>query len=153
VQIQYERRYGSHLLTLPPQVVAGMSSLFLHGRGQVDTLPLALLIYAESAAAISILLALNWLFYLTHHLQHFLADFCVSTLWFIAFGLFTKYMGATSCATKPFDWSGIISGGLYNHFKTCEAFSFLAGFIWIVDAFRGYWMSSGQNRSLPRSQY
>jgi hypothetical protein len=139
VQVQYERRYGSHLLTLPPQAVAGMIGLFLHdrGRGQVGTLQLALLIYAESAAVISILLALNWLFYLTHDLQHFLADFCVSTLWFIAFGLFIKYMGATSCATKPFDWSGIISGGLCNQFKTCEAFSFLAGSIWIVDAFRG----------------
>jgi hypothetical protein len=57
-----------------------MISLFLHNRGhsQVDTLPLALLICSESAAAISILLALNWLFYLTHHLQTFLADFCVS---------------------------------------------------------------------------
>jgi hypothetical protein len=45
-------------------------------------------------------LALNWLFSLTHHIQHFLVDFGVSALWFIVFGLFVKYMGATSCATN-----------------------------------------------------
>jgi hypothetical protein len=76
-------------------VVVGIVGLFLHdcGRDQVGTLPLALLIYAKSAAGISIPLAHNWLFYIIHHTQHFLADFCVSALWFTAFGLFIKYMG------------------------------------------------------------
>ena len=137
------------------QVVAGIVALFLRDRGrdQVDPSPLALLIYAELTAGISILLALNWLFSLKHHLQHFSVDFCMSVMWFIVFGLFIKYMGATSCATKPVDWSRIVSGGLCNQFKTCEAFTFLAAIIWIVDALMGFWVGGGQNRSCTQSRY
>jgi hypothetical protein len=75
-------------------VLAGIVALFLHDRGrdQVDPLPLAVLIYAELTAAISILLALNWLFSWTHHLQHFSIDFCMSAMWFIAFALLVTWV-------------------------------------------------------------
>ena len=106
------------------------------GHDQVHPLPLALLIYADLTAAISILLVLNWLFSWTHHLPHFSVDFCMSAMWFIAFALLVKYMGATSCAAKPFDWSRIAKGGLCNQFKTCAALSFF------------WWLSSGIGRFL-----
>lgn len=136
-------------------MLAGIVALFLHDRGrdQVDPLPLAVLIYAELTAAISILLALNWLFSGTHHLQHFSIDFCMSVMWFIAFALLVKYMGATSCATKPFDWSGIAKGGLCNQFKTCAALGFLVAILWIVDSLMGWWVGGGQNRSRAQSRY
>ena len=95
---------------LAPRVVAGIVALFLHGRGrdQVDPLPLALLIYAELTAGISILLALNWVFSLTHHLQNFSVDFCMSVLWFIRFRTFHQIHGCCQLRRKTFDWSGIV---------------------------------------------
>lgn len=68
-------------------IVAGITGNYLHAVEGTSTWEQSRFIYTEVVAALSIVLALIWLFPFSSSFIHWPADFFMSILWFASFGL------------------------------------------------------------------
>jgi len=130
-------------------IVAGLTGAYLHSLQGVDSWEQGRFIYTEVVAGLSIVLALVWLFPFSGSFIHYPADFFVSILWFVAFGLLVNWLNG-SCG-YVFDWDGIgfRGTGSCSAWKANVAFTFLSALCWLVSALVGiYWVH--RHRRAPR---
>ncbi|KAK4190702.1 CASP-like protein UU5 [Podospora australis] len=121
-------------------VVAGLNGDFLHASRGASSWDLARHIYTEVVAGLSILFAIVWLFPFSGSFIHYPADFFLSILWFIAFGLLVDWLNG-SCG-YIFDWGefSFRDTASCSQFKAVVAFAFLSAICWLVSAILGlYW--------------
>lgn len=121
-------------------IVAGLNGDYLHAARGASSWDLARHIYTEVVAGLSILFAIVWLFPFSGSFIHYPADFFLSILWFIAFGLLVDWLNGR-CG-NVFDWNGITfrDTASCTQFKAVVAFSFLSAICWLVSAILGiYW--------------
>ncbi|KAM7199508.1 CASP-like protein UU5 [Naviculisporaceae sp. PSN 640] len=122
-------------------IVAGLTGKYLHASEGASSWELGRFIYTEVVAGLSILLALIWLFPFSSSFIHWPADFLMSVMWFVAFGLMVDWLNG-SCG-YVFNWDGAGFGGTAtcSEWKANVAFAFLSAICWLVSALIGiYWV-------------
>lgn len=120
-------------------IVAGLNGDYLHAARGASSWDLGRHIYTEVVAGLSILFAIVWLFPFSGSFIHYPADFFLSILWFVAFGLLVDWLN-DSCG-YVFDWDGITFGDTAScsQFKATIAFVFLSAICWLLSAILGIW--------------
>jgi len=122
-------------------IVAGVTGAYLHSVQESSTWDQGRFIYTEVVAGLSIVLSIIWLFPFSGSFIHYPADFFISIMWFVAFGLLVNWLNG-GCG-YVFDWSGISFQGSNScpAWKADIAFIFLSGLCWLVSAIIGiYWV-------------
>ncbi|KAK0719502.1 membrane-associating domain-containing protein [Lasiosphaeris hirsuta] len=122
-------------------IVAALTGKFLHASQGASSWSLGRFIYTEVVAGISILFAIIWLFPFSGSFIHWPADFFISVMWFVSFGLLVDWLNG-SCG-YAFDWSGISFDGTNtcSEWKANVAFAFLSAICWLASAILGiYWV-------------
>lgn len=122
-------------------IVAGLTGKYLHATEGTSSWEQGRFIYTEVVAGLSILLGLIWLFPFSSSFIHWPADFLMSVMWFVAFGLMVDWLNG-SCG-YVFNWDGIALGGTATcaEWKANVAFAFLSAICWLVSALIGiYWV-------------
>jgi len=120
-------------------IVAGLTGEYLRHTQDASAWDNGRQIYTVVVAAISILLAIIWLFPFSGSFIHWPADFLISVMWFAAFGLLVDWLDG-ACG-YVFDWSGIRvrRGGFCPKQKANIAFAFLSAIFWLASAILGIW--------------
>ncbi|KAK4214749.1 CASP-like protein UU5 [Rhypophila decipiens] len=120
-------------------IVAGLTGKYLHATEGTSAWDNGRFIYTEVVAGLSILLALIWLFPFSSSFIHWPADFLMSIMWFVSFGLMVSWLNG-SCG-YVFNWSGISLDGTAtcSEWKANVAFAFLSAICWLVSALIGIW--------------
>lgn len=118
-------------------IVAGITGAYLHAVKNTDSWEQGRFIYTEVVAGLSILLALIWLFPFSSTFIHWPADFLMSVMWFVAFGLMVHWLDG-SCG-YVFDWNNIAIRGETTcaQWKADIAFAFLSAIVWLASAIVG----------------
>lgn len=121
-------------------IVAGITGEFLHQSQGASSWELGRHIYSIVVAAISIVLAVVWLIPFSGSFIHWPADFLISVMWFVSFGLLVDWLNG-GCG-YVFNWGGILG---HDNFcakqKANVAFAFLSAILWLVSALLGiYWV-------------
>jgi len=109
-------------------------------------------IYTEVVAAISIFLAIIWLFPFSGSFVHWPLDLFISICWFVAFGLIVNLLDGT-CG-YVFDWQGVNLRGVDScgNWKAVIAFSFVSAILWLVSAIIGIiWVRDHERKYQRRS--
>ena len=82
-------------------IVAGLTGQYLHSvSGSETTWDQGRFIYTEVVAGLSIILAIIWLFPFSGSFIHYPADFFISVMWFVAFGLLVN-VSSDTLSTSP----------------------------------------------------
>jgi len=122
-------------------IVAGLTGIYLHSVQNTDTWDQGRFIYTEVVAGLSIILAIVWLFPFSGSFIHYPADFLISIMWWVSFGLLVRWLDG-GCG-YIFNWTGIA----VNDSNSCSvwranlAFTFLSALCWLVSALLGlYWV-------------
>ncbi|KLU85356.1 integral membrane protein [Magnaporthiopsis poae ATCC 64411] len=118
-------------------IVAGLTGEHLHRTQNVSAWDNGRHIYTIVVAAISMLLAIVWLFPFSGSFIHWPTDFIISVMWFAAFGLLVDWLNG-ACG-DVFDWSGIRLRGndICAKQKAIVAFAFLSAICWLASALLG----------------
>lgn len=118
-------------------IVAGLTGEYLRHTQDASAWDNGRQIYTVVVAAISILLAIIWLFPFSGSFIHWPVDLLVSVLWFVAFGLLVDWLNG-GCG-NVFDWSGIRLRGddFCAKQKANVAFAFLSAICWLASAILG----------------
>lgn len=118
-------------------IVAGLTGEHLHDTQNVSAWDNGRHIYTIVVAAISILLAIVWLFPFSGSFIHWPTDFIISLMWFAAFGLLVDWLNG-ACG-YVFDWSHIRLRGndICAKQKAIVAFAFLSAICWLASAILG----------------
>ncbi|KAK3325151.1 membrane-associating domain-containing protein [Apodospora peruviana] len=123
-------------------IVAGLTGKYLHATEGTSAWDNGRFIYTEVVAGLSILLAIIWLFPFSGSFIHWPADFIISVMWFVAFGLMVNWLNG-ACG-YVFDWNGVALSGrgqTCGEWKADIAFAFLSAICWLVSALLGiYWV-------------
>lgn len=122
-------------------IVAGLTGNYLYAVSNTSTWDQGRFIYTVVVAGLSILLSIIWLFPFSGSFIHWPADFLISIMWFVSFGLIVNFMNG-ACG-YIFDWSGISFNGVDTcaTFKADAAFIFLSAIVWLVSGIIGiYWV-------------
>jgi len=120
-------------------IVAGLTGAYLHAVEGTSAWSLGRFIYTEIVAGLSILFAIVWLFPFSGSFIHWPADFVISVMWFVAFGLMVDWLDG-ACG-YVFDWRGVdVEFGGVNtcaQWKANVAFAFLSAICWLASAILG----------------
>jgi len=122
-------------------IVAGVTGAYLHSVQNSSTWDQGRFIYTEVVAGLSIILSIVWLFPFSGSFVHYPADFLISIMWFVAFGLLVNWLNG-SCG-YIFDWADVGFQGANScpAWKADIAFMFLSAICWLVSAIIGiYWV-------------
>jgi len=122
-------------------IVAGLTGAYLHSVQDSSAWDNGRFIYTEVVAGLSILLALVWLLPFSGSFVHYPADFIISIMWFVSFGLLVNWLNG-GCG-NIFNWDGIgfRGTGSCSAWKANLAFTFLSAICWLVSAIVGiYWV-------------
>ncbi|KAK0616042.1 membrane-associating domain-containing protein [Bombardia bombarda] len=123
-------------------IVAGLTGKYLHAVKGSSSWEQGRFIYTEVVAGLSIFFSIIWLIPFSSSFIHWPADFVISVMWFVAFGLMVDWLNGT-CG-YIFDWDNIaLSSGTNTcvEWKTDIAFAFLSAIFWLVSALLGvYWV-------------
>ncbi|KAJ9154692.1 hypothetical protein NKR19_g4474 [Coniochaeta hoffmannii] len=120
-------------------IVLGITSHYLHLSKGVSAWHLGRFIYTDVVAALSVILAIIWLFPFSGSFIHWPADLIISIAWFVSFGLLVRWLNG-SCG-YVFNWSGAGFDGGCSEWKADLAFTFLSAICWLVSALLGlYWV-------------
>lgn len=122
-------------------IVAGITGNYLHEVRGASSWSLGRFIYTEVVAGLSIFFAIIWLFPFSGSFIHWPADFFISVMWFVAFGLMVDWLNG-SCG-YIFDWDGVSFNGTNScgEWKADVAFAFLSAICWLASAILGiYWV-------------
>jgi len=133
-------------------IVAGVNGAYLHSVQNADSWSQARFIYTEVVAAISIFLALIWLFPFSGNFVHWPVDIFISICWFVAFGLIVNLLDG-SCG-YIFNWEGVELHGVdqCGNWKAVIAFSFISAILWLVSAIIGVlWVRDHERRYTRRT--
>ena len=76
-------------------IVLGITSHYLHLTKGVSAWNQGRFIYTDVIAALSIILALIWLFPFSRSFIHWPADLAISIAWFVSFGLLVRWLGGS----------------------------------------------------------
>lgn len=76
-------------------IVAGLTGKYLHATEGTSSWEQGRFIYTEVVAGLSILLALIWLFPFSSSFIHWPADFLMSVMWFVSFGLLVDWLNGS----------------------------------------------------------
>ena len=121
--------------------MAGITGAYLHSVSNTSSWDQGRFIYTEVVAGLSIVLSIIWLFPFSGSFIHYPADFFISVMWFVAFGLLVNWLNG-GCG-YVFDWSGASFDGTNtcSEWKADLAFIFLSAICWLVSALLGiYWV-------------
>lgn len=131
-------------------VVAGLTGKYLHALQGVSSWYLGRFIYTEVVAGLSIIFAIIWLFPFSGSFIHWPADFVISVMWFVVFGLLVQWLNGT-CG-YIFNWDGISFDDGVNtcsEWKANVAFAFLSAICWLASALLGiYWVRKHRRASV-----
>ncbi|OCK75685.1 hypothetical protein K432DRAFT_408810 [Lepidopterella palustris CBS 459.81] len=97
-------------------------------------------IYVEVIAALSVLLSLIWMIPFTWQSLYYPVDFLISFAWFAAFGVLVNWLFNYPCGNYSYYyyWGVLYSFDPYcAKWRTAEAFSFIAGLLFLISAFLG----------------
>ncbi|TPX16932.1 uncharacterized protein E0L32_003494 [Thyridium curvatum] len=129
-------------------IVAGLTGDYLHRVRGTSSWSQGRFIYTEVVAGLSILFSIVWLFPFAGSFVHYPADFLISVMWWVAFGLLVNWLDG-GCG-YIFNWTGITlrGGDSCGKWKADVAFCFLSALCWLVSALLGvYWVHRQRTRA------
>ncbi|KAK3686079.1 integral membrane protein [Podospora appendiculata] len=123
-------------------IVAALTGKYLHAVKGSSSWDQGRFIYTEVVAGLSIVLSIIWLFPFSGSFIHYPADFVISVMWFVSFGLLVSWLD-DSCG-NVFNWDNIALNSGTNtcaEWKADIAFTFLSAIFWLVSTLLGiYWV-------------
>jgi len=122
-------------------VVAGITGAYLQSvndESNSDATKIRF-IYTEVVAALSLLLALLWLFPFSGTFVHWPIDLLLFVCWIVAFALLVNFIGPLDCG-NIFYWGDITQEGVCQRWKADVAFAFLSAIFWLASALLGLWV-------------
>lgn len=128
-------------------IVAGLTGEYLHKTSGVSAWDNGRFIYSVVVAGLSILLALIWLIPFTSSFFHYPADFFISIMWWVVFGLLVNFVG-DACG-YIFNWDNIAirRDDQCGKWKAIIAFSFLSALCWLVSALLSVYVVHRERRN------